>query len=82
MLHREQDRHPIKLHEGLGCMPLLDSDLLDLPASVVPAGLCLPHKHGVTAGMSTLRLAGVYGAEAGDQISLIISIFAIRIRLG
>jgi len=38
MLHREQDRHPIKLHEGLGCMPLLDSDLLDLSASVVPAG--------------------------------------------
>jgi len=38
MLHREQDRHPIKLHEGLGCMPLLDSDLLDLAPSVVPAG--------------------------------------------
>jgi len=58
------------------------SDLLDLSASMVPAGSCLPHKHGVTAGMSTLRLAGVYRAEAGDQLSLIISIFAIRIRLG
>lgn len=37
MLHREQDHHPIKLHEGLGCMPRLQSDLLDLAASVVPA---------------------------------------------
>jgi len=82
MLHREQNRHPIKLHEGLGCVARFQSDLLDLSASMVPAGSCLPHKHGVTAGMSTLRLAGVYRAEAGDQLSLIISIFAIRIRLG
>jgi len=82
MLHRKQDRHPIKLHEGLGCMPRLQSDLLDLPASVVPAGSCLPHKHGVTAGMSSLRMAGVHRAEAGDQLSLIISIFAIRIGKG
>jgi len=82
MLHREQHRHPIHLHKGLGCVARFQSDLLDLSASMVPAGSCLPHKHGVTAGMSTLRLAGVYRAEAGAQLSLIISIFAIRIRLG
>jgi len=38
MLHREQDRHPIELNKGLGCVARLQSDLLDLAASVVPAG--------------------------------------------
>ena len=33
MLHRQQHRHPIKLHKGLGCVARLQSDLLDLPNS-------------------------------------------------
>jgi len=63
-------------------VPMLDSDLLELPRFSVPSEFVFSPQTRVIAGISTLRLAGVHRAEAGDQLSLIISISAIRIRLG
>jgi len=38
MLHREQDRHPIKQDKGLCSLPGLPPNLVDYAATVIPAG--------------------------------------------